>query len=198
MSDQAESAPEPQFATPADVRVALESLTEADAVRLKRFAKIRVAKLGPLRQRTKGAELLNEALKRVLSGDRRWQPAKVNFAGFLMGAMWSISSNLARDYKQSGESLFSEASLESKDGTEYNPTDRAASGLPDPERMAEMRQQIAHIGEALQEDEEAFAVLDEWRHGASGPEIRAEYAFTETHYETIVRRIRRKARRLEG
>ena len=163
MSDQADSAAEARFASPADLRVAYESLTEAEAVRIKRFAENRIQRLGSLGRRTEDDELLNEALKRALSGDRRWQPTKVNFAEFLMGAMKSISSNRFRDHIRSGESLVSEASRQSKDGTEYNPTDRAASERPNPEHLALMRQRSARVEEALQEDEEAFCVLDGWR-----------------------------------
>lgn len=201
-------------ATHAEVASAIEALARqpGDMVRLREFAKNRIARIGPWAANGRTAEeLLQIATLKVLEGSRTWNPEKVDLKGLLMGAMWSIASSWAAHHgrnHQSPEYALSEsgADASASDGNGRPAFDNLASQAPSPEdeliRMEEARErnEIAdQIGEACAGDEDALAVIAGLEDGMSLVEIRDEFGWEDNTIRAVMRRIKRRTERvLEG
>jgi hypothetical protein len=161
------------------IETAIESLSDADWVRLRQVARILAWKVAP----TDGEELLFEALERTLDDRRRWNQAAVEFVGHLIGVMRSIASHEAARRGFDTVGLTSSMDLIAPEN---------------PERSFSAEQQIrrlrAYFGE--RDDQQALQVLDAMEIGCDGATIRAELDLTQTQLETILRRIRRSAARV--
>src|SRR5262245_33912637 len=96
--DSARRVPLEKAATPAEITAAINGLSEAELVRLRQYAYARVRLLGRKAGTESGDDLLQAAIADLLEDKRRWDKAKVDFMGFLFGAMKSISSNWAKTY----------------------------------------------------------------------------------------------------
>jgi hypothetical protein len=57
----------------------------------------------------------------------------------------------------------------------------------------EARDQISQFEKSHEDDWEALLIIEAWREGHEGPAIRDKLGLSVTDYETIVRRLRRKA-----
>jgi hypothetical protein len=88
--------PEEQAATPDEIREAVDSLSKADWYRLRKFAEYYIFLLSDKAGDRGGSDLLNEAFKRLLERSRKWDKTKVDFMGFLFGAMESIADSWQR------------------------------------------------------------------------------------------------------
>ena len=191
--------PEDEAATPDQVETAIEALTEGEAIRLRAFAWCQARNRGRLPDGTDQDDLLARALKLIIEGRRRWNPNKVSFEGFLMGAMRSLASQ-SRSAKI--KDALQGADLETNvtkdpDGPEEFHT--VASSSPDPEAsLVQAEEQAAaqalldEIYSHLGEDWQVRLVIDGWREGHAGPALRANLGLSEREYNTITRRIRRK------
>ncbi|SRR6266851_6452644 len=199
--------PEEKAATPDEIRRAIEALTAEDFKRLQDFAQNRIRKLGTIARDLTHGGLQNEAITSLLDSTRRWNREKVNLTGFLIGAMRSITSNLARGYDPREQAVLqSDVVRQTTSGGEL-PTvfdTTPAPGL-NPEqalltdaRAATAKQLILQIEEMLAGDAEALNVLDGWRAEMTVPEIKEALGFSDTQFNTIVRRIRRKAKGIAG
>ena len=180
-------------ATVAEVRDAIEVLSQADSVRLRNFAQNRIALIGTAGARRSIHELLQEAVTRVLSGSRRWNPDNVRFVQLLIGIMRSISSHWARDYKPELDWLASEAVSVDKEGNKWDPVKESGSTDPPLDRAAATRLALEPVEAFFEDDEEAYLVIQGWREGMNGPEIQGNLGLSKAEYETVVRRIRRNA-----
>ena len=201
--------PEEQAATVAQVLDAIDTMTSGDAARLKGFAASKSRRRGHLPDGRDGDDLLSAALMMVSAGQRRWNPSKVPFTTFLIGAMRSFA-NHAR--KASVTDVLQVAQSESDLGTQevtgtldtIIPADPYAFGSappPNPEDQMLQDQEKREACELISEfenscsgDWEAQLVMEAWRDGLDGRAIRNDLGLSVTEYETIVRRLRRKAK----
>ena len=185
--------PEEAAATLAEITAAIEALTPGEWAKLRRYADYRLLRLGPKAEGREGDDLLQTALTDLLADTRRWNTAKVGFAGFLIGAMKSISSNWARSYKKE-EIPVPEADLlrTNEEGETFSPLDIVPARRPDPERARHQKQTLEQIETLFKEDEQAQMVLMAWQEGYDPAGVRELWKLSQNEYNTIVRRIRRR------
>src|SRR5262249_27614593 len=138
--------PEEKAATPAEVSATIEALSEADLLRLKRFANKRVRRLGRKAEERTGDDLLQTAVTDLLGDTRRWDKTKVGFMGFLFGAMRSISSNWAKSYDPE-TNLVLETNLRRKndEGEEVAPFDKVKASDSSVEQQLVDRETLKEI-----------------------------------------------------
>jgi hypothetical protein len=184
-----------------DIRRAVQSLTEADMIKLSAYANNRIRRIGLSASGRDAHQLLTEAMNSLLeSGRRHWYPDKVDLPGFLIGAMWSISSNWARKGAR-GEVEINETSLIRFSDAGEDPSGFrkiAHSQGPDPEEQ--LLQSELQTEERLVEEIEslfkdhllASLILDGWKAGMKGPEIIEALNIDQKEYRTTARLIRRR------
>ena len=200
--------PEEQAATAAQVLEAIETMTLGDAVRLRGFAASTWRLRGHLPDGGDGDDLLSAAAITALTGKRRWNPSKVSFPTFLIGAMRSLASH-ARKARVTDilQVALSEGDLVTPDDPtpldNISPADPHAFGSAAPsaeDRMLQEQAQreahelISEFENSHNDDWEVLLVIDAWRDGHDGPAIRDKLGLSVIEYETIVRRLRRKAK----
>lgn len=151
----------------------LRRLGPADVVRLTGLARLWSRKLGP------GLEddLLNEALARTLSGDRRW-PVDVPLAAFLSQVMRSIAGEWRRDQLREPRSL---------DDEDVQVADEACS----PERETAYRHLASRIRQMLADDPIALGIFDLAMTDTAPDAIQKALGINATVYDTARRRLRR-------
>jgi len=190
-------------ATPAEIVAAINALTPAEIGRLKGYAQTRIWKLGPKAQSKTADDLFGIAIEELLEDTRRWDKTKVGMAGFLWGAMRSISSNWAKTYKEC-ETPVLEADLSMKDGEgktdsnlDHTPGKHAnpEQQIIDEEKRRHYRDTLDQIDMLFKADEKARTVLEALAEGFDPAEVRELCDLSQTEYNTIMRRIRRTLRR---
>ena len=125
-----------------------------------------------------GEDLLHEAVQRTLSGSRNF-PEDVNLEAYLVMVMKGMASDEIERRVRASERR-----------------DNAQSALhqsPVPECV--LIDLAALVDQFENDDEEAALVIEEWRQGKKGPEIKADLGIDETIFNSTVRRIRRKSMR---
>ena len=112
-----------------------------------------------------------------------------------MGAIRSISSHWAESFR----------SVHAPQGSSDPDSDHSTSPLEkaaDPSQTVEDALACAQLLDKVEAlfagDEDAGLVFSSWRYGDSPADIRAALEWSETKYNTVVRRIYRKARREMG
>jgi len=191
----------PTIAGPDDVRRAIESLSEADFVKLERYAGARVSALGAHAGAYTGSDLLQEAFLALLEERRHGRPDRVDFMGQLLGSMKSI----ANAWKRKGEGGRIEKAERhfrrtGEEGEELEtPISLASDSQPNAEEQLLLRVSItqeeflAELAEMFSDDLLAEPVLEGWREGMSGPELISKIdELTEKTFASTVRRIRRR------
>ena len=187
--------PDELAATPDEVDAAIRALTSSELLKLKKYADDRADFLGPKAGGRTGDDLLQIAIVDILELTRRWNKGKVMFAGFLKGAMRSISSNWARSYKETETAeLDTDLLRENEEGELYSPLDTARDRDPDPEMQLSAKQTLKQIEALFADDEEAQMVLMAAQDGCTPPEVRELLDLSQTEYNTVVTRIRRRSR----
>ncbi len=185
--------PEERAASAAEIKAAIEGLTEADTQRLLRYAERRIWCVGRGAAGKIADDLLQEAMTDLLSDTRRWDRSKVGFLQFLFGAMKSISSNWAKSYKPEEFPLSATELRQTNDsGEESNPYDAHADPSPSVDRSIEFREKIGQIDKLFADDPEAQQVLEAWKEGFDPAGVRELWSMTQKEYDTVVRRIRRR------
>jgi hypothetical protein len=198
--------PEEQAATHGQILEAIEALTAGDAARLQGFASWRGR--GHLPDGREGDDLLSAALLAALGGTRRWNPSKVQFPAFLIGAMRSLASHARKasvtdilQVAQSETALVTPEDLTPLDNISSAEPHAFGSAVPNAEeRMVQEQSQrearalISEFEKSHDDDWEALLVIEAWREGHDGPAIRDNLGLSVTEYETVVRRLRRKAK----
>ena len=200
--------PDAQAATAAQVLEAIETMTLGDAARLRGFAASKWRLRGHLPDGRDGDDLLSAAAMTALAGKRRWNPSKVPFPTFLTGAMRSLA-NHARKARVTDilQVALSESDLVTPEDAvpldNISPVDPYVIGSASPnaeDRMLQEQAQreacelISEFENSHNDDWEALLVIEAWRDGHDGRAIRDELGLSATEYETIVRRLRRKAK----
>lgn len=177
------------FATLAETREAIASLSDADVEKLmvaaRYFWKRRVD--GVRDGWEQPEELLNEALVRTLEGERQWRSSDVTIVKHLDRTMESISSHIAE--KRSKDHL----RLVKEPVEDLDLVDEGSSGQA-PSRAAEISEagdEARFIEGLFEGDDEALQLLHYRRDGYSASETRAELGMSDKQYEAGWKRIRR-------
>lgn len=186
--------PEERAATPAEIEAAVNGLSQADWYRLRSCAE-RLEFL--LQEKAMGRDLLGEAFERLLRRSRKWDKTKVGLVTFLFSAMRSISNAWFRGKQTPTEqpSPASSLTVEDEEGHTTNPVDTYAAPEPSTDELLVFRETLARIDDLLAGDEEARMILEGFRDGLEPPGIRELWGFSQTQYDTIVIRMRRKIKR---
>lgn len=193
-------------ASHAEIIQAMEALTDEDSERLEQVAINRLTRVG--RKAANGRtheDLLQEAMARTLEGQRHWYPEKVKFVPYLIGVIWSISSEWAGHRKRNPTSpdyaaLESQLTSEDGEGNTLSPFDDVKARDPnvedqvvEAETLAERHRLVDAIQQYFAQDEDGTSVLLGWQEGMDGPAIQKEFGFSDTKYRTIVRRLKRNS-----
>ena len=184
-----------------DIRRAFASLTEADWVKLDACANACVRRIGISASGRDACHLFMKAMESLETGRRLWRPGNVELVPFLIGTMWSISSNWARQRATTGYLHISEADLVTytDEGEELgNALEQAKAKDPTPEEqlvqseyMTE-EQLVEEIEELFKDQPLASLVIDGWKAGMKGPEIIEALNIDENQYRTATRLVRRR------
>lgn len=188
---------EDRVATPVEIDAAVESLSPADWYRLRKFADYHILLLQEKTGDRRGPDLLNAAFERLLEGSRKWDKTKVDFMGFLYGAMRSIANSWLRKKVSPTEApvLASALVKEDDDGNLSDPAEEFASSPPDHATMLVYQKTLEQVNEVCADDQELQMVLEGFKDGLDPADIRKLWGLSQTEYNTIVRRMRR---RLDG
>jgi RNA polymerase sigma-70 factor (ECF subfamily) len=111
-----------------------------------------------------------------------------------MGAMRSISTHWEEQFNPDEPRLESELTRVSPEGEVQSPLALVDSGTPNPERVLDAKQQVEEIERLFAEDTVASLIIEGFREGLSGPEVRAALGLSQTEYDTAFKRIHRKVR----
>jgi hypothetical protein len=191
-SDAPRRVPVEKAASPTEIATAIEALTPADFVRLRRYAGQRVWGLGPKSVEKTGDDLLQAALCDLLQDTRRWDRTKVGFMGFLFGAMSSISSNWAKSYlPEESPVLEANQCRKNEEGEEFGQLDQHRARQPNAEQHLSDKQTLLRIDDLFRDDQEARMLLTAWQEGYDPAGARESRKLSQNDYNTIVRRIRR-------
>ena len=155
-----------------EARMRLRRLRPAEAVRLSELARVWARSVG---SGTEGAEILNEAVARVLEGRRRW-PADLPIDVFFSEVMRSI----AHEWRQRA---WREPFLDDQT-------------IPDvavaPDDRAEIESVTAVVRRSLKDDPLPLRLFELELEGKTGFEIQRDLQLDATAYDTVRRRFRRR------
>ena len=158
--------------TTVDVARAIHALSDGDLVRLKALARLWSRGLpGGIGW----ADVLNEAIVRVLDGSRPWPP-EVPLLAFLSGVMRSICDDHWRRARR--ELARSE-----------EPVDAVEEA--DPERTLAAAQALAEVNRLFANDPCALKIIAGLAEGLDAREICRLYGLSEREYDTARKRMRR-------
>ncbi len=172
------------FLSENEVRDALEALSSADHLRLGLAAQRLCAGTG-----LTGADLLNEAVCRLLAGDRsckRTLPIVVLLYGAMRSIAWSSRAGARADPIALGAT-----------GTDalvdlLQPGRTVETLLVD---QADYKQRLAALERLFADDEEAFLVVMADADGTPATQVREQLGLTEAGFATVRKRIRRAINR---
>jgi RNA polymerase sigma-70 factor (ECF subfamily) len=163
-----------------DVARAIHALSDTELVRLKALARLWSRGLpGGFGW----ADVLNEAIVRVLDGSRPWPP-NVPLLGFLSGVMRSICDDLWRKARR-------ELLVRNGDARALSTPDEEAATAPDPEQTLAAAQALAEVNRLFAADPCALKVIAGLAEGLTPNEICRTYEMTALEYETTRKRMRR-------
>jgi len=185
---------EQRVTTPDEINAAVETLSGTEWYRLRKFADAHILLLGEKAGDRRGPDLLNTAFERLLDGSRTWDKTKVGFMGLLYGAMRSIANSWLRKKVTPTEApvLASALVKEDEDGNLSDPAEDFESQSPDDATMLVYRTTLDQINKVCADDEEIQMVLEGFRDGLDPSGIRELWGFSQTKYNAIVRRMRRR------
>ena len=182
-------------ATQEEITKAVESLSDAQLLKLRNFARFRIKGLGGKACGRTFENLLWEGILRTLEGDRRWYRERVDFPTHLMGAMRSISSHWREKYDRREGSVEWASPFINNEGGEIEPLQDIPSEIPNPERAFEAKEQIEKLRASISDDSTGLEVLNGLLGEMKGPEIQEILSLSQTEYETVIKRIYRTARK---
>jgi RNA polymerase sigma-70 factor (ECF subfamily) len=189
---------EERAAPPDEVRVALDALSDADLVRLEKYARYRIRGLGRKARGRDHEDLLGEAVQDTLEpGKRKWNK-RVSFARHLIGAMRSISSHWGQQSDGSEPLLESEILRTTEEGEVLSPFDTVRCGAPGAERILVAKEEVERIEKAVADDKVVADILRGMRAEMSPSTIRENLGLSVTEYDTAMKRLRRRVRSTAG
>jgi hypothetical protein len=174
-----------EYATPEDVQAAIEALSDADSVRLYKFASLRI--LGTEYKDNEG---------------RRWPKSRVGFLAFLLETMKGLESD-SRETVWVTRSQSLERAL-TEDGTAVRTDFRSRSAEEEALDSEEQDAEDARVCQAtdviekhFKHDEEVSLLLECLKEEMIGTEIMETCGFRDMkHYETVRHRMRRHIEKL--
>jgi hypothetical protein len=182
--------PPAKTATREEIDAAVAALSDVDLVRLERFARQRIALIGPAADLRDEQELLREAYQLTYAGDRSWNK-DVTLLVHLFGIIRSVSSHWAEQF--AGELKRGRDRISQDHDTRTDSDFRAvADGRPDAERALIGRDLLARVREAFADDPVASNIIAGWDEGLDGHETRKLLDLDQHAYEAKVRAIRRR------
>jgi RNA polymerase sigma-70 factor (ECF subfamily) len=165
--------------TTVDAARAIHALSDTDLIRLKALARLWSRGLP---NGLGWADILNEAIVRVLDGSRSW-PRDVPLLAFLSGVMRSICDDQWRKARR-------ELLVRNGDGRAPGAPSEG-SPTPDPERTLAAAQALAEVNRLFASDPCALKVIAGLAEGFTPGEICRTYGMTELEYDTTRKRMRR-------
>jgi DNA-directed RNA polymerase specialized sigma24 family protein len=164
---------DPSRVSSSEFQQALLSMSDADLIRVRKAAQLFAAKTGGA---SSAEDLMQEAIKRTLSGDRTWKKG-VPITVYLANAIRSIASH---------------ARTPSRD-TELS--DMVVRADPvNADAQEDVRELLECLGE--KQDEQAVYILEYIANGYTTKEILTDLGITQTEYDTTIKRIRRTGEQL--
>jgi hypothetical protein len=192
--------PEEQAASLEEIEVAISALTKDQLHRLRAFAHWRVERLGRASLGRSEEDLLQEAVKSICIGansatnGRRWNKDAVDFFGFLIGVIKSISSHWREQFDDDEAWLESDVICKNSDGVEQNPMLNVTSPANDGRRATWARHYVEHIEKIISVRPLAALILEGMKDCMTGPEIKDALNLSKKDYETEMKWIRRTVR----
>ena len=177
-----------RYASIAGVREAISSLSDMDYVKLMLVAQYfcKQRRLRP--ERLEPQELLNEAIRRTLNGERRWRTGVVSIVRHLDRTMESISGHVISDLV--AESDLKRAVFSEEFDTRKNVP--RSTGRPQAEIRMLALEQLHEIEALFQGEPIALAVLHAKADGNSESEIMMQLGIDKRQYEAVRKKIERK------
>jgi len=157
-----------------ELEAAIKSLSDVDVLRLKKIA---ITYTGS--HDMEADELLDEAVLRTLSGGRKSCPRHLSIVNFLAGVISSIVEHERKKKRNAGDVV-------NVDDCELNDSGNS------PDDAVLEKQLFKQMESFFDEDEEILLLLLYLHDGFSPSEIQHEEGWSETQYNTIRRRMRRK------
>jgi DNA-directed RNA polymerase specialized sigma24 family protein len=174
----------PATAREGDIRDEIEALTSADLLRLESYAAWRLRGLGRHAAGRTADDLVHEAILSALSGTRKWNRKRVDFVGFLTGAMRSISSNWAARARI--------ADVVASSDSVAVALHRVPTPEPGADHVMEAAERERGILARFESDRTASIVLRELLEGETVRDICVRYRIDQNQYQATLKRIRRR------
>jgi hypothetical protein len=173
-------------ATPDEIAAAMEALAAEDTLRLDRYSRFRITRIGRAADTRDHDDLLAEALRKTLEGDRSWNK-DVTFPAHLFGAMWSISSHWAETFANEQRAGRAQISDRKDARTEL-------TGIVDEvaERDAAAHQMLDQVRALFANDALASNIVAGWEDDLDPTEIRELLDIDKMTFDSKVRAIRRE------
>ena len=137
------------------------------------------------------ADLLQETLTDLLSGDRTWRRG-VHPLVTLKVAMHSVASNAQKKVDNAPIDRFATVSTGEEEAPEGQRTPVGGAEHLGPLDILEGRQQLALIEQLVRSDAQAELVLTAWAMGYSGAEARQETGLDTKQFDAARQRLLRK------
>ena len=169
---------------PAARALAMKLVGDCDLLRLKVIARLHGRSLPP---DISWADLLQEALARVLDGSRAIPP-DVPAVAFLAGVMRSIK---AEHWRRRRRATQQQPVLANDYQVVAAETAEACDPQPDPERWLIAAQQLEAIGLLFAHDPVALQIIAGLGDGLTAEEIRRALGMSKTDYDSARKRMRR-------
>ena len=164
-----------------NVAAALTALSNAELLRLNALARLWTRGMP---ETLSWADVLQEAIARVLDGSRKWPPG-VPILAFLSGVMRSICDDHWRHSVREARVI-----VRHTDAADSG-ADEASTAHPDPERVLAAAQALSDIYDLFAGDNLALKVITGLADGLTAAEICATYRLSEREYDTTRKRMRR-------
>jgi DNA-directed RNA polymerase specialized sigma24 family protein len=161
---------------------AIRALSDVDLLRLKAIARVWARGLPG---GVGWADVLNEAIARVLDGSRRWPPG-VPLLAFLSGVMRSICDDHWRRARRDLELL-----VQWDDFVDLTAPDEETQSAPGPERLLAAGQALAALDRLFAGDPPVLKIIAGLADGLTAKEICRAYGMSECEYDTARKRMRR-------
>ena len=157
-----------------ELEASIFGLCDADILRLKRISEQYTGN-----HDMEANDLVQEAILRTLSGGRKTCPRNLPIVNFLVGAIRSIVNEERKKNKRAGERC--DIELDRLPGSDSNPED-----------MALQKQLFRDLEVIYEEDEEILLLILYLQEGETPSAIQKNEGWSETQYNSIRKRMRRK------
>jgi DNA-directed RNA polymerase specialized sigma24 family protein len=180
------------YATDEEIEAAFAALSLPELAKLGRFADLYARALEARGAGVSGDDLVQEAITRTFTGERRW-PTSVRFSGYLMMTVRSIADASMKKLKY-GAIVGTDPT---KDEISNQLADKLMLKIAHQERIAAegVAAEVERIEQLFDGDERVLLLIEALKDQMSGPDIQEWLKLTKTEYETAMKRLRRGARR---